>query len=271
MVAVNRGGVLGIIWFEKLDHADAMYDVFFTASLDGGDSFLPPRRVTSHSSQADSPQNRALTQIGGIRKKGLSHFFSAYSRWKNAGEYTGLTADTEGVFHAFWPDARRGAFQLYTSRITVKTNATDAIQPLSSEAALPVDQEVNVEFGPAMMRHTGLDEVIAVRLRNVSTHAIWGPLTVTVTATLSGLGGLLDTTYNPNIIFDPEARRWSKQARIDYSPALRDIPFLAPGEATEAIEWRFRNASQGQLNLITQVYAGRKTEMASARLAALRQ
>jgi len=256
MAVVNGKGVLGIFWFEAYPPNHETYDCFFSASVDGGLTFFPPRRVTSQSSEPDSSGNRMITQIGGIRKKSDKRFFSAYSRWRRAGEYTGLTADADGVFHPFWPDARRGAFQLYTSRISVEAKPSGAVPSLGSEAFLPVDDEVNLEFGPAIARSPGSDEVIVARLRNVSGHTIWGPLAVTVTTSLSGLGGMLDSTYDPQIIFDPESNQWSKQARIDYTPALRDIPFLAPGAATEAIEWRFRNVSGGQLNLSTHVYAG---------------
>ena len=254
MAAVNRNGVLGVMWFEALPPGNDTYDVFFTASVDGGESFLPQRRVTSATSQPDHPENRARTQIGGIRSE--QQFYSAYSRWKDAGDYTGLTADSDGVFHAFWPDARRGAFQLYTSRIIVESKPTDAGPLPALEAALAVDPEVAVEFGPPIISRPGSDQIIIARIRNVSSRTIWGPLTVTVTATLSGLGRLLESTHDPKIILDPASGQWSKQARIDYTAALRDIPFLAHGAATEAIEWRFRNVSAGQLNLTTHVYAG---------------
>ncbi len=255
MAAVNRDGVLGVVYFESHAPENDTYDVFFTASRDGGDSFLPARRVTSATSQPDHPENRAITQIGGIRSEQL--FFSAYSRWKNAGDYTGLTADSDGVFHPFWPDARRGAFQLYTSRIMVEAAPPATIQAQATASPRVMDQELKLEFGPPIVPREGSDEVIVARLRNVSDHTIWGPLAVTVTTSLSGLGGMLDSTYYPKIIFDPESKQWSKQARIDYTPALRDIPFLTPGAATEAIEWRFRNVSGGQLNLTTHVYAGK--------------
>ncbi len=255
MATVDRDGILGIIWFEALPPNFETYDLFFTASCDGGATFLPPRRVTSQPSISDSLQNRAITQIGGVRKKNEPIFFSAYSRWRWAGEYTGVTADNEGIFHAFWPDARRGAFQLYSSRISVERVPINAGPP-QNNIETDVDQEVNVEFGPATTLGQGLDDVIFARLHNTSTKTIWGPFTVKVTAALSGLEGQPSKTIDPNIIFDPQTRQWSPKATIDYTPALRDIPFLAPGTASEAIEWRFRNASRGQLNLTTHVYAG---------------
>ena len=249
MAAVNRDGVLGVVYFESHAPENDTYDVFFTASRDGGDSFLPTRRVTSATSQPDHPENRAITKVGGVRKKSEPLFYSAYSRFKNAGDYTGLTADADGVFHPFWPDARRGAFQLYTSRITVENKPLNAVTPIGKEATVAVDEAVNVEYGPPVAPRPGEDEIIVARIRNVSTKTIFGPIALTVTVSNT------DKRDNANI-FDPQSGQWLRQARIDYTPALRDIPFLTPGAATEAIEWRFRNVSRGQLNLTTHVYAG---------------
>jgi hypothetical protein len=257
MATFNRDGVLGIIWFETLPPGNTLYDVFFTASLDGGASFLPPRRVTSESSKPDHPANRTRVGVGDVLKRPELPFFSAYSRWKDAGDYTGLVADGDGVFHAFWPDARRGAFQLYTSRIAVEPTPTGQMDPLASESTRVMDEELRIEFGPAVMPLDGSDEVILARLRNLSSQTIWGPLTLTVTARLVGLRRQAEKTADQNIIFDPESGQWSTRATIDYTPSLRDIPFLTPGAATEAIEWHFRNTSVGQLNLTTHVYVGR--------------
>lgn len=250
-VVVNPNGILGIIW-NAPDHV--AYDWFFAASVDGGDSFLPTRKLTSATSRPDHPENRALTQIGGIRESSDSLFFSAYSRWKRAGDYTGLTADANGVFHPFWPDARRGAFQLYTSRVLVETTPPAPIPPHATASARVMDQELKLEFGPPIVPREGSDEVIVARIRNVSGETIWGPFTVTVSMSVSGRqsADIPDT----GTIFDPRSEQWLRQATIEYREELRDIPFLAPGTATEAIEWRFRNASGGQLNLTTHVYAG---------------
>ncbi len=161
MAVVNKKGVLGVIWFEAYPPDYDTYDWFFTASLDGGVTFLPPRRVTSQSSRPDSPGNRTITQLGGIRKDGESSFLTAYSSWERAGHYTGLTTDSDGVFYAFWPDARRGAFQLYTSRIAVEESPF----PVSSDVANPertVDEEVRLEYGPPIQSCVGCDDVILV-------------------------------------------------------------------------------------------------------------
>ncbi len=48
MIAVSRDGVLGIAWFDaRLAPGGNGYDVYFTASLDGAQTFLPSARVST--------------------------------------------------------------------------------------------------------------------------------------------------------------------------------------------------------------------------------
>jgi hypothetical protein len=103
VVAVNQNGVVGVAWFDTRVTGDSTrYDEFFTASVDGGSSFMPAIRVSSESSAPRTNGNRAVVD-----------------RWLQGGDYAGLVADAGGDFHAFWPDSRSGTFQVYTARVTV--------------------------------------------------------------------------------------------------------------------------------------------------------
>jgi hypothetical protein len=110
--AVNRDGVVGVVWLQhELDHpARLCYRVYFSASLDGGDSFTPPRPVSDAVSCPDSEANR-------IKAPEDEVLFPDRAR---GGEYFRMAAAADGSFHPVWPDGRNGAFQLYTSRIVVK-------------------------------------------------------------------------------------------------------------------------------------------------------
>jgi hypothetical protein len=45
-------------------------------------------------------------------------------RWANGGDYVGLAATADGVFHPVWPDARHdGVQQLHTARVRVTAPA----------------------------------------------------------------------------------------------------------------------------------------------------
>jgi hypothetical protein len=111
-VSVNGSGVVGISWLQRSigptppqkqgDHVvvnfNETYDVFFSASLDGGETFLAPVRITSRSSK---PQGRVL-------------------RFWPGHDYILTAAASDGTFHLLWPDARTGLFQLYARAVRVE-------------------------------------------------------------------------------------------------------------------------------------------------------
>ena len=102
-VAVNREGVLGVVWIDGRDDSTRRcHAVYFTASLDGGQSFLPATRLSSELSCPDSTRNG-----------------QAFARWPKGGDYFGLAAAADGRFHAFWADARSSMFQIWTVPVTI--------------------------------------------------------------------------------------------------------------------------------------------------------
>jgi hypothetical protein len=76
--------------------------VFFTASRDGGETFLPEVKVSS-------AENCPITPANG----------EAGWRWPTGGDYHGLAADAAGRFHLVWADSRDGIYQLRTASATV--------------------------------------------------------------------------------------------------------------------------------------------------------
>jgi hypothetical protein len=108
-LAVNDRGVLGVTWYETVPDEPGgvcnanrpCFNEYFTASVDGGVTFLPPVRVSSQPS---------------YRRWHLS----TEDRFGNGGDYMGLTADTTGAFHPFWADSRSGIFQIYTAVVRVE-------------------------------------------------------------------------------------------------------------------------------------------------------
>ncbi len=105
-IAVNKQGVVGVAWYDRRnDPENQCQDIYFTASLDGGNSFLEPRRVSTEVSCPASPDNG-----------------DAAGRWPMGGEYSGLAAAADGRFHVVWSDARSGVYQLFTAAVTVEGN-----------------------------------------------------------------------------------------------------------------------------------------------------
>jgi len=263
-IAVNDSGIVGLLWFETTTlefgvdefteaRPNFASNAYFTASLDGGSTFLHARRISADASKPAHPENLALTRIGPMRRPARSVLFlSAYARWRGGGDYTGLASDADGTFHPFWPDARRGAFQIYSSRVFVDT-APIPVPPRASTDTDDVNRFVQVVFGPPVAPNVAGEGVLLAKLRNASSDTIWGPLEVHVAfADLSRIKKLRPTVNGP-LIFDPAAKRWALEATIGYASALRDIPYLAPGATTESIAWRMRRAGRAQRQLLITV------------------
>lgn len=103
MVAVNKHGVVGVCWYDRRDHPDNLgYWIRFSASLDGGRTWLPSARVSTHANDV-------------VEAEHYTHL--------NGGDTVGLTADAQGVFHPLWIDNRTGVHQMWTSTVTVKHRA----------------------------------------------------------------------------------------------------------------------------------------------------
>jgi hypothetical protein len=103
-IAVNNKGILGVSWMESHRRSGKRCQaLYFAASLDGGRSFVPGRRVSTAESCPDATVNGA-----------------AYYRWPTGGDYYGMAAGADGTFHLHWSDARDGVFQLWTARVRVE-------------------------------------------------------------------------------------------------------------------------------------------------------
>ncbi|MEL6561590.1 MAG: exo-alpha-sialidase [Bacteroidota bacterium] len=102
-VTVNNKGVIGVIWQNRIDDKNGKCQfLYFTASIDGGKSFLPPVQVSSQLSCMENERNDW-----------------AGSRYKSGGDYTGFLSDNNGDFLVIWPDSRDGISKLYMANIKI--------------------------------------------------------------------------------------------------------------------------------------------------------
>jgi hypothetical protein len=102
-IAVNAAGIVGLAWYDTgRDPRGECFDVDFSASLDGGRTFLPPVRVTAEMSCPPAGQDRAVA-----------------SRWPYGGDYSGLAATADGRFRVFWSGSRSGVSQVWTAAVEV--------------------------------------------------------------------------------------------------------------------------------------------------------
>ena len=113
-IAVGPGGTVGLLWPENLLARGAdCFELRFSASRDGGETFTEPIAVSDEPYCSDTPSNRAVMHDDGPRGATVADRFEA------GGDYYGLVALPNGAFQAVWADARTGVFQLWTDRVRV--------------------------------------------------------------------------------------------------------------------------------------------------------
>lgn len=111
MLAVDRGGTLGILWSDfRGDSNRRCYAVYFAYSNDGGKSVSTDTPVPGTRSCPNAPGG---DQMKVDRPNGQA----VYERYPVGGDYYGLVARPDGKFQALWSDARSGVFQLWTTTI----------------------------------------------------------------------------------------------------------------------------------------------------------
>lgn len=130
-IAVNKSGVVGVAWYDRRnDASNKCFEIFFTASLDGGLSFLPNARVSTVNSCPDAPGNV-------VRPEGGGEGFGVAARWPAGGDYSGLAASSDDLFHVLWSDSRTGVYQNWTSTVRVIGGRT-AQSTATASVSLPV-------------------------------------------------------------------------------------------------------------------------------------
>ena len=102
-IAVNTAGVVGLAWYDtRRDPRGECFDIYFSASLDGGRTFPAEVRVTHEMSCPAAGKDRAVA-----------------SRWPFGGDYSGLATAADGSFRIFWAGGSSGVYQLWTATAAV--------------------------------------------------------------------------------------------------------------------------------------------------------
>lgn len=119
-IAVNPDGIVGVVWNDFRDDPDnACYELYFSASRDGGKTFGPPLRVSDGSTCPAAPlePNDPRTDRSGWLANGKIDRNSPAFRWLNGGDTQGLAALPDGSFVVVWPRATDGVPRLWFSRV----------------------------------------------------------------------------------------------------------------------------------------------------------
>lgn len=206
-VAVNRDGVVGVMWYDRRAHGDNIgWDVRFAASHDGGRTFSPSVKVASQGMTFGTATRYGTLRASATRPKaadgggvtldvGLNNFTFL------GGDTAGLIADAAGVFHPVWVDNRTGIPQVWTAPVTVAA-------AVAKVAGADVSDKLIIDVVKAAFdRGTG-ELAVDVRLRNTSEAAVRGPFTVHVRKATSDIGevrGVIDTAAFADTLLAPGA------------------------------------------------------------------
>lgn len=240
-MTVNKEGVLGVSWLDTRNHPGSdRYDAYFSASLDGGETWLPPARLSSETSDPLGTGNlRPSGTVWHDRQESIRlSFLSPLNQFPHGGHYVGLAADADGAFHPLWPDARTGTFQAWTTKVRVEHGPAAPPRAGPASAAPPIDLKAHVELliDPSVYDAAARELRLPIRIRNRSDRPIRGPLQVQVKTFASGEGPKESTAA----ILNAANGQPGAGAVFDYGKALGDFDVLEPGAVTEPVVWRFK-------------------------------
>jgi hypothetical protein len=232
MVTVNRHGVVGVTWFDTRASEDgSTFDEYFAASVDGGNTFLPAVRVSMVSIRPHAPGNLGVNASSSVGRGSLFISFDrSFGRLESGGDYLGLTADAEGVFHPLWPDTRTGAYRLYTAAVRVTSDG-----PVSSPADAVVREikgaELGIVFDPVSVDESTGIITAPLRVQNLTREPIYGPLTIRFDVDRNaGDRGKFDVLNYPEIIGARNGKT-GPGAEFDLTPLI-GTPGVIPAGAT---------------------------------------
>jgi hypothetical protein len=270
MLAVDKYGVVGIAWFDARNAVGAQgYDVYFTASVDGGESFLPAVRISSMTSRPrDGKETNPLSS-----DQGFNNFFSGTSSLKDdktimfaspytlrwtGGDYSTMTVDAAARFHPLWPDARDGTWQLYTSTIHVlPQNSARQFDYLGSKAvrSCALGRRLRLNLGVALWDADTKNVSVPVQIENMSNETLLHPLSVQITKMddpdLTRWGAAVASELPPALAYDTESGRYRASANMIY-PVSSERP-LFPDGVTVPMLWRFHVTGPEQINFTSRV------------------
>ncbi len=239
-VAVNPAGIVAVSWSDRRDSADNVrgWHARFTASLDGGQTFLPSVALSP------SPQTQpneslpimAFASGGGHhrpRARGGNIRMDIGPQWIDflcAADTAGMAAGSDGAFHPLWIDHRTGVPQMWTASVRVDgrvaKNGSSDLDALSDVTQSIAIDYANTGYDPKQ-RIVSLDATLV----NTSANTLEAPLKVRVLA-------LGSSAAVPEIL--GSANGLSGAGAVwDFSGALPGGR-LGPGQASAPLRLRFR-------------------------------
>jgi hypothetical protein len=225
-VAVNSSGVLGVMWYDRRDSPDGLgYWPRFSASLDGGESYLPSVKISAAPTSFDRSHHLVLASPeslsgdnGRVRLR-----IGVDGGQFCGGDTNGLSASEDGVFQSLWIDNRTGVSQVWTAPIVVSPAAIGSNLDASSQ--VNVTNKIRLHFGPVIYDHLKPSVALDASLENSSIERLQGPFRMRVLSINSRFGQIAIT--NSDNEMNGIGAVWDFPERVRnevLKPATRSLP-----------------------------------------------
>jgi hypothetical protein len=235
-IAVNPSGIVGVAWYDRRQETDNLgWTLRFAASLDGGETFSPSTAVsgiTTHFDERAKELAAGVVLPGSVSRPArldvwLSRFFYT------GGDYAGVAASQDGTFYPYGIGNRAGLHRAFTAAMRVNGVACRFGFP-DLESMTDIGSRVTLQVAHTEYDVRAHTVDVTVRLRNVSTVVVNGPLLLRITGPRSELGDPSPTNADRS---SP-----SGGAVWDFSDVLPGSG-LKPGEVTKpkSLQFSIRN------------------------------
>jgi hypothetical protein len=249
-IAVNKNGIVGVLWADRRDTELPGYYPRFMASFDGGETWAPSVRITEEPSYLRNHGAWWRTRmesddLTGEGTRPIALTLISPRKHRNAEPshgFWGMTAAADGSFHPLWIDDRTGITQSWTATIDVK----GAAYPITD-----VTDSVLVQFGANTYDSATANATVEVMIVNTSNRPLRGPFLIKVLdpgeilpppspkLIAAGYGPKRD---NPMVVLNADNGLAAGGAYWEF-PLADGSTELKPGEATPAR--RFELSAKG--------------------------
>ncbi len=133
-IAVNQDGVISVIFYDRRnDPSNLAFDLYFTQSYDGGQTFTPNKRISTVSSYPLAFLSSGLTKtpLDPMTAYYGDKPLEATPLGELLGEYLGLSSYGKQNT-AVWTDTREGYQAVYSARVITGLLISKLISPLNS-------------------------------------------------------------------------------------------------------------------------------------------
>jgi len=179
-IAVSGDGIVGVSWYDRRNASgNDCFQGYFSASLDGGLTFLPAIALQESQTCPKVPGNERLHGAyshadGG---KWVYSVQTAANRFPNGGETQGLVGLGAGEFQLVWTNGESGTMQLVSSSVRVASrplgsDITDRVSvQISAPELNPVSDQLSVQISVTNMPRDPIRTPLCLELFSVDSGA----------------------------------------------------------------------------------------------------